>query len=319
MVRKRKSYTWIIVSLAIVLILWGVLHYIETKDRGGAAKESTSDAVVTAASPATPELKSINEITIQYPKEHKYVQLKKDAGSWYVLSDGTMYLAEQQTANQVVEEITGLKPEHLIAQGESHYADYMVDAENALRVTASENGAVSADVFIGKYDTQSGSGQTFVRLAGQDGIYAVNAFLRASFQSVPEYYRNKRLCNISYRKMKSIEFRYPADSSFVITQPQPDVWLIDGKAGKEGEVEKFAGTLGFLMSGDYADETQVELPENPMYTLMITGTDSQVFYIYAYRIGNSWYLKSSYDSQTLWNGSQTDLLKRAFPSKKNFN
>lgn len=318
---KRKSYTWIIIALAAVLILYLVLHLVEM--RGLQAEQETPQEKCQQSEyeSVTEKEKSarITEIVIDDHKNKQNFILKQaEDGLWHLTSNKNIFLAEQQAVGQLISDILDFKIGNLLISGAEFFKKYGLEQEEALQATAKEGDAVVFDLLIGKSEKQDKTSITYTRWNGEDDIYANSSFPRAIFLTNPDEYRNRRLCNISRLKMNAVEYSYPADSSFVLTKTSSESWLIDGKQGNGEEIEPFLGTLGFVMSGRYADISRSALPKSPKYRVRITGENSEIFDIYAYQVAKNWYLTSSYDENSVWDASDLELLHRIFPSKKRF-
>lgn len=322
--KKRKSYTWIIIALAVVLILYLVLYLVEMKGVQ-AEQQKTQQQPLQPSEPEAAAIQNqqkealITEILINDHKNKKSLSLKKaEDGLWYLFANENVFLAEQQAANQLLFDIRNFKIGEPVHSGVNYFEAYELEQEQALQALAKAGAEVVFDLLIGKTESQGKPKITYARWNGEEDIYAASSHPRAIFQTNPDEYRNKRLCNISRLKMNSVEYSYPADTSFALTKTASGPWLVDEKPGNTEEIESFLGTLGFVMSGMYADISRGSLPKSPKYKVKITGENGEIFDIYAYQTNGKWYLTSSYDENSVWDASNLELLNRIFPSKKRF-
>ncbi|MDR0365057.1 MAG: DUF4340 domain-containing protein [Bacteroidales bacterium] len=323
--KKRKSFTWIIVLLAIVVILYIILHLIEMKgleSKASQAKEEASqrkDIEKTTVFHENTTSRNIMEIQIDDRKNKTAILLRKqNDGLWYITTNSAQFLAEQQVISQLVSDILNFDAGQPVASGEALFKEYDLNEEMAQHVMAKDKENVIFDLLIGKSEAQGKALATYMRFRNSDDIYLYPSFLRALFTIDPVEYRNKRLSNISFLKMKTVEYSYPGDSSFIFSKSPSGTWLIDGKSGNEEEIRSFLRTLGFVMSGMYADISRDALPKSPTYKVKITGEDVEIFDIYAYYVKNRWYLTSSYDNHSVWDASNLEVLNRIFPAKSRF-
>lgn len=321
---KRKSYTWIIIALAVVLILYLVLYLVEMKGLQ-AEQQKTQQQTLQPSEPEATAMKNqqqtplITEIfIIDHKNKEKFSLEKTEDGLWYLIVDKNTFLAEQQTVAQLLSDIRGFKIGNPTYSGVNYFEAYELEQEQALQATAKAGDEVVFDVLIGKTEKQGEASVTYARWNGEEDIYVTTSFPRAIFLTNPNEYRNKRLCNISRLKMSSVEYSYPADSSFALTKTASGAWLVDGKPGANEDIESFLGTLGFVMSGMYVDMSRGALPKSPKYKVKITGENGEIFDIYAYQTNGKWYLTSSYDENSVWDASNLELLNRIFPSKRSF-
>lgn len=180
---------------ALVAVLALVVLYLQF----GGKKEGTFNKNLFALDTA-----KVNSLTV-YPNATPGEQLifLREGNEWLLNTDSISgQKADPGAVNGMLSTLAGLQVKRLAATGKEKWATYEVD-ENTRRVVAKNGNKVLLDVYIGKfniakpensvvddenfnpYQMQRPSVNSYIRLAGDDKVYAAEGMLSAAFSRKP--------------------------------------------------------------------------------------------------------------------------------------
>ncbi len=143
----------------------------------------------------------VNAIRIT-PKGGSELSIWKEAGNWKVKNDTFSGDAEKGKVEQLIGELTFIKPKSLTTKSKSAWVDYEVDEENAMRVIVEQENKKDLELLIGKFTIQQpktppvqGANPnqqqpqmkpiSYVRIAGENEVYSVDGLLNMSLNRKP--------------------------------------------------------------------------------------------------------------------------------------
>lgn len=267
---------------------------------------------------------------IPEPLNGREIDLIKGAQGWSVVADGITYNADGSVIENLINSLISMKPERVAATTKSKWKEYQVDDSTGIRVTLFGDGDELADLFIGKFSyqpqessnpyqqQQQGKMTSYVRLDDDKEIYAVEGFLKMSFQSDIKNLRLRSLANTKKEDIARVEFTYPGDTSFTLSRMGTQ-FMIDGIMTDSTVTDKYLTALARLGSMDFVDNVSFDF-SNPVYKLVIESNSIPPIEIKAYvaDTANKFVITSSINPGSFFSGGKSDLFGKAFVAKSGF-
>jgi hypothetical protein len=203
---------------------------------------------------------AITELRIMSAAGGEELRLTREGVNWKVAQGNKNAFADGSTVKSALTSLTSLKPLRMVSRKKDKWNDFQV-GELGTRVGLYENGSQLGQLHIGKtnfvQNPQGGFGgaYTYVRVADEEAVYAVDGFLESSFNRAYTDWRNKNFLRVSKEAVTKISFNYPADSSFVLER-KDSVWLVNGATVNTANVEAYLGQLSFKNLNAFADDFQ---------------------------------------------------------------
>lgn len=164
--------------------------------------EDAADQRAPSASVTLPKIErdAVDKLTITTPT-HGTVELAKSGDTWNITSP-LEFPAAQTTVDTVLDKLSELTAAGVAATRAENHAQLEVDDEHALKVVASAGGTPVADLRIGVYR----SGNTMVRVAGEDEVASVNGSIRFAFDKPLKEWRNRDVTKFETEKVQRATF-----------------------------------------------------------------------------------------------------------------
>lgn len=262
---------------------------------------------------------AVTQILI-YPKKLNgdNVKLFKEDDNWKVeLSENKTSPVPQSKIDQILKQLMEVKPERLAGRGSENWAEFEVDTA-ATRIEVYEGSDKTLDMVIGKFTFQQPrSMKTFVRLAEDTDVYETNGFLSMTFNQDANYYRDQTIIQSKVDEWKSLNFSYPADSSYQLSKVN-NMWQLS--TGEQTDSAKTATELRRLSSvkgNEFIDINKDTLPL-AQYKLTIVKTDDTQIEVFGYKVDDNFIINSSQNPESYFDGSKGDLFKKVFVGSKKF-
>ena len=138
-----------------------------------------------------------------------------------------------------------------------------------------------------------------------------------TFNQDADYYRDQTLIQGKVDNWKTINFSYPADSSYQLSKVN-DKWKLS--TGDEIDSAKTAAELKSLSSirgNEFIDIDKGILPL-PQYKLTIIKDDDSQIEVFGYEIDDNVIINSSQNPESYFDGEKGDLFKKVFVGSKKF-
>jgi len=307
----QKVNNKILGAIFTVLLLLGLFLFLFE----GGKKERTFRQVLVDI-----DTTKVTEILI-YPKSqnHSEVKLFKDKDEWRVTlpSGGNAKMAEGRI-NSLFTQLLEIKPKRLAARDESKWNELQVDSTGS-RVKVYQDTKLVLDLVIGRFSFQQPrTMNTFVRLFNDTDVYEVDGFLDMTFNQGANTFRDGTVIKSDYNTLQNLQFTYPADSSFQLTK-SGNKWLLNNQPVDSAKTANYLTRLANLTNNSFADEVTVSANLTPTYSLSITTQDLQFIEIKGYKDTTSYFIYSSQNHETWFDGSSLSnnifVGKSAFLSK----
>jgi hypothetical protein len=317
---KKLSFRILAVIFVALLVVLAIKWYVDNK-RG----ESTFKKELVGA--------GANEITAvaftpdkQNPEE---VRVILEGGQWKIYKGNKSYRADSMLVGNMISTLTGLKPERVAATESSKWKEFQVDDSTGTKVKLYKNKDLVADLIIGKfsyipeksqnmYGKPQGKMSTYVRVAGDNNVYAVEGFINTNYNKNINSLRDKGLMRSRREDLRQLTFRYPADSSFTLTQ-QGSKWMLNGVVCDSTRTVRYLSTIARLSSADLVDDASFD-GNHPAYSLTVEANNMEPVEIKAFPADsvNKFIITSSINEGTYFSGARNKLLDKIFVSRKNF-
>ncbi len=308
------------ILIILILVLGGVLLISEFSGKKERSFASELIAVDTA---------QVTTLEIDFPKESANVLLKRNGTIWQVESNGKKYLADQQMIKRLLSAYVLMKPDRVAATSSDKWDDFEVSDSTAVAVTIKEDEKILGKVYYGKlaFSQPAGNQQmmrqqqpdvkTFVRVDGDKHVYAVEGFLKSSYQADINSYRNKRLLQLNQAEISSI--RFEGSRNFNL-QKQENVWMIGDLAVDSAFMVTYLRNLSRQNNSSFVDQTMVSgKPFTDKIT--ISGSNFNPVELSAWAVSDTLIghvIHSSQNTDGYFNGAKNELYKKLFPIREEF-
>lgn len=267
---------------------------------------------------------------ILYPTSEGRAEIKfyKEGKDWKISKGKVTAEPEANAVKSLLAMLQEIKTQRLASREKSKWAEYNLTDTAATRVKVYEGDKTSLDIFIGKFTYQQSNnpynkmygggvtGTTYVRLAGENEIYAVDGFLSFSFNRQFNTFRNQVLARFDKPNVTKISFRYPGDSSFIVTLENKH-WMIDNQVADSTKVSEYLNSLAYKNASSFDDNYVPSI--SPQYQLIVEGKDMKTLTVDAYlRNVNDYILNSNQNSKSWFSSPYKGLYSEVFKNKKDF-
>jgi len=313
----------------ILSITFGVLLvlYLATQFLDGEANERNFRTDLVAMDTA-----SVSRIVLN-PKESEEVVFTQQEEFWQVSQSGKTAEADQQAVQSLLGTLLQLEPQRLAARSEDKWNTFEVTDSLGSRVQAYNGENLLADVYVGKFSIQQMPQQpmqpgmppmqqqrpkatSYVRLANEAEVYAVDGFLTTSFNRQFNSWRDRNFLQLKKENISRISFQYPADSSFTLALAD-SVWTINGTPTDSAQTAQYLNQITNLSSGDFADDFNTQ-GQSPAFQARIEGNNMNPVTIEGYKNNGSFVLRNSLKPNVLISSDSSGLYSRVFKGRNAF-
>jgi hypothetical protein len=263
------------------------------------------------------------------PKSNKgQIILKKEGKIWTVSSNEKKYNADEPGIKNLIGSLISLKPMRVAAKDKTSWNEYEVSDSSSTRVQVFAGNKSLADVYIGKftyqqpnnanpYVRQQGTLTSFIRVAGDNAVYALDGLLSLTFNRQASDFRNHSILNSDSKNWNKLTFTVPAGSFNL--QKQNNKWLIDGMLADSAQVAKYLTSIEHLNNTNFIDMPATDKTA-PDFMLNIEGINvPEPIKIRAFKSDttNLYAISSSLNEGTYFSGKGSDLFRKIFIDKNN--
>lgn len=273
------------------------------------------------------EVERVDEMHI-YPSNNGEPMhfLKTDEGNWKLSVENNTYNASAQKLTAMLNSIASLKAKRLAAKREKSWPKFDVNDSLAVRVEVKADNESLAHIFIGKfkfsqapqsnnpYQRNQGSMTSFVRLDGEDEVYAVEGFLKMTFEGDVISFRDQKVINVNKNEIGRIDVTNYGER-FTL-QKNEDTWLLDGIAADSTAAAGYLTALNQLSSKDFLSN-DLFVDQLPSHILEIFGTEGdELLKVEAlFSDSTSIFVRSNINPGTVFDGAQSGLFEKLFPKE----
>lgn len=248
------------------------------------------------------------------------LNLIKTGDDWKVEQNSKSYNADDDKVGNLLNELLNLKPERLAATQKDKWKAFEVTDSLSVRVIVKEDSKVLSDIHIGKFSYQNpkspyerqGKMTSYVRREKDKKVYAVNGFLRMTFNSGLNSFRNNKIIAGNKFDWTKLTFTYPGDSSFTLSK-QNEKWMINGLLADSAKVAKYLNSIESVNSSNFIEDSLVVLT-NETHKLRIEGNNMMPIEVSAIPGDeeNGYMITSSINKGTYFSGNKGDVFTKIF-------
>ncbi|MBN1599419.1 MAG: DUF4340 domain-containing protein [Bacteroidales bacterium] len=320
---SKISTKWLTIIFAILLVLV-VIVVVRNKSQSTASRNRTFKSELTDFDTA-----KVNSLVI-YPKQKgDIIRLNRKDKGWNVEFEGSEYNADPSAIKGMLSSLVTLRATRIAANDKNKWKEFEVTDSAATIVQALEGKKIVADVYLGKFSYQQpknanpymqrqGSMTSYVRLAGDKEVYAVEGIIAMAFNRQPGDFRNRTIIRSSKENWNQLTIKGKT-GSFSLTKNDGG-WMIDGLKADSNSVAKYINSLAYLSNSNFIDES-VLLSQTPAYTLTIEGENMagpiKVDACPA-DTANMFAITSSLNNGTWFSGKESGLFEKIFKPKESF-
>lgn len=268
-------------------------------------------------------------ITPKSPSEKPF-RFKKENGKWTISRDDIVSVPMQGAVRNILSELSGIKPQTLAAVGESRWKEYELTDSLATRVKiVSEKGKKSNELMIGKfsyrqvnnpygggYGGNNIEGTTYVRLSGEEEIYAVDGFLAFTFSGGFNDWRDKTFIKCNKEDITKITFTLPADSSYIL-EKRDSLWFADDRETDSSKTDDYLSSVSNIDGKEFGDGYKPV--SSPVYQMVIEGNNLLNITVKCFPAeGDRYILNSSLNPDVYYTSSRDGIFEQLFKPLDHF-
>ncbi len=311
------------VLIAILVLLGGIYLYTETTRDTDRSFSRVLVAVDTAR---------VTQIHIRIPKDNADLRLTRSGDyDWQISADGNTFEADRNVVRNILGQFQEIAPERIAATSEARWDEYEVTEDQAVRVSALSGNRTLADVYFGKFtftqppqtqpqmqQQQQGTMTSFVRKAGEDRVYAVEGFMRMSYQSDINAYRNKQLVNVPKDDISRVSFSYP-DTRFTLERVN-NRWMINDQPADSLKTERYMSRVARLTSSNFIPAATPKISDAG-HRIKIEGNNFSPVELHAFPTSDTlinFVVTSNMNPQAEFDGAKAQLFEHTFVDETGF-
>ncbi len=304
----RKNNRTLIIVFAVLLVAV-VANYLIKNSRG---ERTFRDDII--------EYKAdeIGKITFVKAAGSEEISLFREDTVWKIQAGDQKYPADQDLANQIVEELAFITAERLVATKKDLWKEYDVTDSAGVKLTVYGPKKATTGLIIGRFSYNQANRQpsTFLRLDGENEVFAVEGYLGMVFNRDINSLRAKSLFKGNRDDLTRFTFAYP-DSSFTVVK-ENNMWLCEGTPADSARVSNYLNTVSYLAGMEFRDDFSIESATGTPLMLKIEGTNIQPVEIKCYTDPKGQVVVSSLNPETFFAADQGDLFLRIFKGRSFF-
>lgn len=318
---KKLELKTLIIILVGLLAFYLVLDYVSENESNFKSQLTTFDK---------------DEVTkIEYIKKgnqkNRTILERKDDG-WTTIKNDKKFSADNQMVGRLISQLYKLSVDRVEAKGKDKWENYKVNEASSTRVKMYAEDELLTDIFIGKFSFSQPEGRqksprrrrpnrenmtTFVRLAGEEEVYAVNGFLSRLFPEDVNQLRDRTLVDATNGEINKIEFSGKYNYSL---NSGTGSWKVDNRPADSATAASYVSILKTIRGNSFADVRQESLSE-PIQTAVIERASDTPITIKAYEAPGSKgydYVMHSSVNKGAWFTSEGKLFDRIFKKPSHF-
>jgi len=312
---KKLSFKILIIILGALLVIYLITLFSDKSER------TFKEIVLTV------DTANVNTILI-FPIDKNDIKLTKLDTVWKVESGSVNYNADKKVIKSIFTQLLNLKTDRVAATNESKWAEFEVEDSTGTRVILMDDDDLLTELLIGKFsyipdknatpEKPKGKMLTYVRLADEDEVYAVEGYLKLNFNYDINSYRDKSVVNAHRSHITKLTYTEPDKKSFVVTKTGESNFMVDGLPVDSARTVSFIINLANTNSRDFYNE-DFDFPPEPDYILKVEGDNFEPIIVNVYPADtvNKYIMTSSINPGTKFSGGKT-LFKKIIKDKDYF-
>ncbi len=265
-----------------------------------------------------------------YPQTEKgqEVVFTKKGNDWKVSNGKIEVDPEKNSIRNLLAQLIEIKVKRLVSRSKDKWAEYLLTDTSATKIKVFEGEREKLNLYIGKFTYQQSQdpysayggggviGTSYVRIADEDEIYAVDGFLTFVFNQAFNSWRNRAFIRLNKPDITRLTFRYPADSSFVLSLENKK-WMVGNQLADSAKVSNYLGQLSLKNASTFDDAyTPVG---NSTFQLTVEGNNMSNLTVDGFvKEDGTIEVNSSQNPGSWFTSDKKGLFKDIFKGKKEF-
>lgn len=233
--------------LVLIFLLLVVAVFLSRREYG--KRERSFQAVLMEVDTASLSLVIFNSA------DGKEFSLGREAGKW-ILTDGERSaVADAEPVQNMLLALARIETRYIAAKNKELWPVYGVEGKQALRIRLYKGGRLLEDLLLGRedFEPETQSIVSFLRINGENAIYAVDGFQMMRIGRTFDSYRNTLLLRMK-REMEVTDFTWETpDTAFAFTRT-PEGWMLGAEARDSMEVEDYLNFFRNFSGEQFADD-----------------------------------------------------------------
>ncbi|MCF8309030.1 MAG: DUF4340 domain-containing protein [Bacteroidales bacterium] len=312
---KKLNITTLLIILVIVAAIYVIIKFTGQDERNFRSQLTSY------------EEERVTKIEyIKQGDKDKKVTIEKQDGQWKVVQADQTYNADSNRVRRMVTMMKDLKVDRVAAKDKAQWEEYEVNDSLSTRVKYYDNGDLLTDLYIGKFSMSQPDNQqqmrrrrnarrnmtTFVRLAHERPVYAVNGFLSRAFPGDAGKLRDRTLVNATKGNINGVDFA--GKYNYTLSRSSGK-WMIKDRPADSAKAAGYMGTLAGLRGNQFADISNKSELSQPLQTGVIDRTGKDPVTIKAYNAPETKsydYIIHSSQNDEVWFTSSNRLFEKIF-------
>lgn len=258
-------------------------------------------------------------------EENKPYTLKRENGAWIASQDNINAKANSAAINALLKTILEIKTKQIAAKSPEKWPEYEVAEGSGSLIKVSSGSKVLEEFIIGRFsfDQQAKTATSYIRLKGEDEVYAVDGFLSVSLGQNFDTYRNKELLALK-PEMDITAFSFETPEGQANFTRQDGQWLLNGETPLDStKVANYLNGLKSLSGSTFADDFDDANADNLKFkTFTAKGNNiTEPLSISCYRDTTRerpFVFQSSQNTEAFFDSDSTGLFKTIFKEPNEF-
>jgi hypothetical protein len=269
------------------------------------------------------EAAAITQILISDPKTGpEPVDLRKSGDKWIIKSGSREYSADSNVVKNMLHLLSDLPTKRYAGKGADAWVKYEVTDTSGILVTLKASDKAVAEIYIGKFSynmpkeqqqmqarQQRGEMTSYVRLADEKDVYAVDGYLKMTFSGKVDSYRYKVLSSLPPTDITRITVSGP-ESRKVYENPGGK-WLINAMPADSAGTARYRSTLARLNGTKFHEGEFV--PSTASHSALIEGNNFTPVELKAYPVADTnvnYIIMSTANPGSYFNGKDGGLFQK---------
>ena len=214
-----------------------------------------------------------------YPKSdhQKEILLKKEQEFWVISRGNVTNKANPASVSAILKNLSLIQTKQVATQSQEEWGAYGVEEKNGNRIKVYAGAQLLEEFIVGRYkgNQQTKAGISYLRLAGEEEVYAVDGLLSRIMGQGFEAYRNKIILNTHPRDLTQITIN-TLDSleTTTILQKNGAVWTQDNGPIDSTTLVNYLYGLQQINGNTFADDFEDLQSNDKLFkTLTIAGNN----------------------------------------------
>lgn len=160
-------------------------------------------------------------------------------------------------------------------------------------------------------------GTSYIRLQDEKEVYAVDGFVSLAFAGNFDDWRDKSFIRAEKENITSLQFVYPADSSFILRK-EGKIWNMAGQPADSTLVDNYLNSIVRLEGQSF--KNNFKPVTSPFCQLKIEGNNLTNITVKCYQgdTADEFVLNSSLNQDVYYTSDKSGIYETLFKSKKSF-